>query len=124
MGLNLSHIGTYQAGSSPAKNFVQFDLIRQGRDLVVLIGGGESHIGSLAVSDKKVNEKPFQYTLKNHREDQIVRRVAERVSAVVKCEVAVIGGIHYDGISGEQIQQIVRNVELLLEQMIIDLTSR
>lgn len=123
MGLNLSHVGTYQIGSTADKNYVEFDLLRQGRDLVVLIGGGESHIGSLAVSDKKTGDSLHQYTLLDHREDQIVNRVADRLSKAVLCEVVVIGGIHYDDISRSQIEQINEHVTILIDQMLDDLKS-
>ena len=119
--IRLDHLGQYRAGKTSQKTFVEFNLYGFGSDLIVVIGGGESHIGSLAYSDKKQGAVNHSYTLQDHREDTIVKSTIDGLSCLVQGEVMVIGGIHYDQISKEQIKQINNHCQTILNRIKTDL---
>ena len=110
-------------GSEDAKTFVNYRLEQLGRDWVLYITGGEAHLGSIACSESDSSSNVWQITLKNHKEDVIVRNATQRLKAVLPGEILVIGGIHYDQINRRQIQQIVENCELILERLVTILTT-
>ncbi len=114
----------YSAGKISAKTYVEFRLIWQGKDLIVKISGGASHIGSLAYtcSKDKKNKTFQQYTHITHREDEIVRLCIEQLIDLVPGELIVVGGIHYDNIVKEQILEINRNCSLIISRISNDLT--
>jgi len=92
--------------------------MRFGRDLVILVSGGETHIGSVAVSNKARSGEIRQLSLLGHREEVIVSQAAEVLKEVVPGEIMVVGGIHYDDINKEQIDEINENCCQLLDQVV------
>lgn len=115
----------YSTGKISDKTYVEFHLIWQGRDLIVKISGGDSHIGSLAFSTRQPDSKSLyqQFTYPTHREDQIVRECLERLVGLVPNELLIVCGIHYDDISKESIRKINENCSLLIERIAGDLKS-
>ena len=105
-------------GSLKEKTFVSYRLGHIGYDWILLITGGKSHIGSVACSEKnRMTDEVWQITLGAHKEDNIARNAALRLKDILKGEILVIGGIHYDRISRKQIQQIEKNCETLLKRL-------
>ncbi len=104
-----------QAGSKAAKTHIQYQVGTIGRDWIILITGGESHIGSITCSDKTLNEK-YSFTLAHHKEDAIVTEAYKHLSHLVENEVIVISGIHYHQITSNQIKIILKNNQELIHQ--------
>lgn len=107
----------YFEGDKEGKTFVQFQLIWQGNDLIVVISGGQAHFGSIAHTKKREAEENYQFVYKDHREDEIVRETINRLALHVSGELLVVGGIHYDEISREQIQNIVANCSKIIRRI-------
>ncbi len=94
---------------------VEARAIRVGEDILVWIWGGtRPHIGavaaaqprpSLAQPDKK-SATCSVLTYPGHKEDEIVKPVSEHLSAVLNTHVVVTAGIHWDGLSQEEISEI------------------
>lgn len=106
------------SGSLEEKTFVSYRLEQLGHDWLLFITGGESHIGSVACSEKnRTSEEVCQITLGKHKEDTIVRNAILRLKYLLKGEILVVGGIHYDNLSRKQIQQIEKNCENLLKRL-------
>ena len=103
-------------GDQHNKTFVRFQLFQFGRDMILLIGGGMRHIGSVAASDDGASTIR-QFTIAGHKEDQIVKQAVEILSPLISGEILVIGGIHYDNITPEQIRRIQKNCSELLGDM-------
>lgn len=96
---------------------IYLHVLRQGRDLQVLCGGGASHIGAVALAAPGSGLAQARVlALPGHKEDAIALRMARHMADELHCAVCVSAGIHYDNITREEIQQV--------EQMTQDLTQR
>ena len=107
-----------------------------GSDLLVAIWGGDKpHIGAVAVAQPRPSLKDPAVTsssasvicLVGHKEDELAKATAEILAAALKTQVVVTAGIHWDNLSPEAIQRVVRNseflVDMILEKCIAQLPS-
>ena len=107
-----------------------------GSDLLVAIWGGDKpHIGAVAVAQPRPSLKDPAVTsssasvicLVGHKEDELAKAAAEILAAALKTQVVVTAGIHWDNLSPEAIQRVVRNseflVDMILEKCIAQLPS-
>jgi len=94
---------------------IQFTAIDMGRDLCVVICGGDlPHLGALALAQScpsRVNPAEMSasvsvLTLLGHKEDQLASWVAGRISRRIGANVAVLCGIHLDTICEADMQTI------------------
>jgi len=97
-----------------------------GADVLVSIWGGERpHIGAVAVAQPRPSLKDPELTsastsvicLIGHKEDDLVKATAEIMAATLETQVVVTAGIHWDNLSPEAIQQIIRHSEILLDKI-------
>ncbi len=114
----------YQQGREVDKTAVKYELIRFGRDYILFISGGEAHIGSAAFSDNTEESGVIQFNRLNHREDLIVEEAVNALKNLVSGELMVVGGIHYNSITRNQIEQINTNCRQLLEKIKADLSEK
>ncbi len=106
-----------QKGDLKSKTFLQYQVGKIGRDWLISITGGESHIGGFACSNKENNEI-FTQSLTHHKEGTIISEAYKQLSQLVDTELMIISGIHYDQISQSQIKKILQH-----NKELIDLTS-
>lgn len=86
--------------------------IAVGRDLLLVISGGERHIG--AASTAYFEDGSVQVStsaVPHHKEHTLTASIAERAACKLHCTVTVVMGIHYDHLSREGILEVVRVVE-------------
>lgn len=88
-----------------------------GEDLLLSIwGGSRPHIGAVGVAiprpslkdPKRWSATSSNFTFLGHKEDELVRRVSERLAARLKRNVVVVAGLHWDGLKTQEIQQVER----------------
>jgi hypothetical protein len=92
-----------------------------GRDLAVALGGGEAHIGAVAVSQPRPSHRPGGGTsattsviaLPGHKEDDLARTLAARFASALGVVVTVACGIHLDDARPEELQDILDLAEAL-----------
>ncbi len=89
-----------------------------GRDLLVLITGGESHIGAVAVGGFATRSYVSVITMPGHKDDCIATEAASRIASRLNCACAVLVGIHLIDPSKEQISSIVKDALALVDKMI------
>ena len=86
-----------------------------GDDLLVSIwGGSRPHIGAVAMAvprpsleDPRVTSSTSSVLTRiGHKEDDIVKKVSEELSAALHTTVVVAAGVHWDGLSAEGIETI------------------
>jgi gallate decarboxylase subunit D len=107
-----------------------FDLtasvMKVGQDVVVVIFGGERpHIGAVALADprqslkdpEKISATASVLCLLGHKEDAIVKSASERLAAVTNRPVVVTAGIHWDNLRAPDLDQIMKNVEILIKMI-------
>lgn len=92
----------------------------RGRDLLLSVTGGDSaHIGSVSVcrmqGGKAVLDKIL---LPTHRDDVVSDKFAEALAHKLNTTVCVVSGIHFDCVSNEEIAEIVKATDKMLEQIL------
>ena len=97
-------------------------------DLLVAIWGGEKpHIGAVAVAQPRPSLKDPEITSASasvicnigHKEDELVKAASEILASILKTQVVVAAGIHWDNLDEKGIQRIIKNSKILVE-MILD----
>jgi hypothetical protein len=101
-------------GEEKEQTHVRLRLHAFGKDFILLIGGGQEHIGSVACTNKLKGYEFMQHTLLLHKEDVLVKTALLKLEELLPGELLVIGGIHYDNIDKEKIAAIVKNCDQLI----------
>lgn len=98
-----------------------------GEDLLVAISGGEKpHIGAVAVAQSRPSLKDPTVTSATasvicyvgHKEDDLAKHAAEKLAAAFNTRVVVTAGVHWDNLSEEGIQRVIRHSQLLLDLLV------
>lgn len=94
---------------------VWLDLAEQGRDLVLRIGGGDAHVGAVAVVSpaggtggegcEELSVVP------GHKEGPLALAAARRLAAAGRRTCVCVAGIHLDAITPEEIALVVSRAE-------------
>jgi hypothetical protein len=99
---------------------------RIGPDLLVAIWGGEKpHIGAVAAAQPGPSLKDPDLTsatvsvicFPTHKEDDLVKKAAQALSAEIEGRVVVTAGIHWDNLSEEGILHVSQNAAELIEMI-------
>lgn len=89
-------------------------VLRQGGDRIVAVSGGDApHIGAVAVA---ADGMLLSREREGHREGELAAEIAERASERLGCCVCATCGIHYDGITREEISAVIGIVRDLTER--------
>jgi gallate decarboxylase subunit D len=98
-------------GSFKIHGFVQ----TIGNDILVSIWGGtKPHIGAVGIAIPRPSLKNLKrwsasssnFTLLNHKEDYLVKKISEKLSAGLKTNVVVTAGLHWDNLTSEEIHAV------------------
>ena len=107
-----------KAGSG--RTAVRLELIKQGRDLLLRVTGGEAHVGAVAVCHDQGAEL---MVVPGHKEGPLAAECAEAVALAAGCTCTAVAGIHQDEATGEEIAAIVANVRKALGILIESLSA-
>jgi hypothetical protein len=103
-----------------------------GNDLLVAIWGGEKpHIGAVSVAQPRPSLKDPNVTsatasvfcFVGHKEDELAKAASEILAAALNTQVVVTAGIHWDNISKEGIEKVIRNSEILIDLILDKIAS-
>ena len=95
-----------------------------GEDLLVAIWGGEKpHIGAVSAAQSRpslrdpasLSATASVLCFSSHKEDELAKAMSEVLAAVLDTRVVVTAGIHWDNISPDGIQQVMKNSEILVD---------
>ena len=98
-----------------------------GEDLLVAISGGEKpHIGAVGAAHPPPRQKDPTVTSATasvicyvgHKEDDLAKHAAEKLAASFNTRVVVTAGIHWDNLSEEGIQKVIRHSRVLLDLVV------
>lgn len=115
----------------------------QGRDLQVTIGGGEAHVGAVALFAPPAvisanlgadldagpgagpGAEPFQslVVVPPHKEGPLAEEAARRLATAARCSCVAIAGIHQDDATRDEIADIVANVRSGLAELELKLSA-
>ncbi len=95
---------------------VELRAIPVGDDLVVVISGGRGHIGAVGAGTSCGGMAVSSVlTVPGHRDDRIAKDAAERITKALRCNCAVVAGVHYDDITAQEIKDV-----LILSSSLVD----
>ncbi len=98
-----------------------------GEDILVSIWGGtRPHIGAVGMAiprpslktPKKWSATSSNFTFIGHKEDTLVKTISERLAAQLRKNVVVTAGIHWDGITFNEIKAIRNLTQKLSDQIL------
>lgn len=94
---------------------VRLEVVRHGRDRILIVGGGEAHVGAVAVhAAVGLNEAAGPVAeltvVPGHKEGPLADECAATLAAVAGGTWVAIVGIHQDEATAAEIQAIVANV--------------
>ena len=104
-----------------------------GADLLVCIWGGpRPHLGAVGMATPRRSLKDpsrwsatsSNFTFVGHKEDEVVKKVSERLAARLKAHVVVTAGIHWDAITPEGIDIVANLIEKLSGRILERLKGR
>jgi hypothetical protein len=102
------------SGKGKYKVWLKRDKI--GDDLVFFLGGGErSHIGGVVICEPGKPAKAIRLT--GHYDDIVLQPIAELASSKYKTKVVVLGGVHVDHATKQEIELLVENCKKLVERI-------
>jgi hypothetical protein len=102
-----------------------------GGDFLVAVWGGEKpHIGAVSAAQSRpslrdpeaVSATASVLCFSGHKEDDLAKAMSEVLAAVLDTKVVVTAGIHWDHISPEGIQQVMKNSETLVDLILEKIT--
>ena len=90
-----------------------------GDDLLVAFEGGDKHhIGSCSFRNFESSQLLNKWITKGTHKDYYVSEIiAEKLSSVFTNSLIIVGGIHVDNITQEQIDEVLENAHELAEKM-------
>jgi hypothetical protein len=92
-----------------------------GKDYLVILTGGDNHIGAVAAGGFQIRSFSSVLTMPNHRDDIIAKESASRVSRELKCNCAVVVGVHVENITTAEVNEIVSASFTLVDELIEEL---
>lgn len=107
---------------------VRLELLDRGRDLLLLIGGGDVHVGAVAVATTAGGTagEPCDelVVVPGHREGPLAREGARRLAAVSGRTCVAVAGIHQDRATAAEIAAIVGHARDALQTLADALARR
>ncbi|KYK33149.1 MAG: hypothetical protein AYK22_01175 [Thermoplasmatales archaeon SG8-52-3] len=100
------------SGEGKYKVFIK--KIKNGDDLIYILGGGErSHIGGVVICEPGIKTNSIR--IKGHYDDIVLKPIAEVACEKYNKKVVAIGGVHVDNASKEEIDILVKNCKELVK---------
>jgi hypothetical protein len=88
--------------------------VKNGNDLVYILGGGErSHIGGIVICEP--GKKTQSIRIEGHYDDIVLLPIAETACKKYKTKVVAVGGVHVDNATKEEIDLLVKNCKELIK---------
>jgi len=101
-------------GDGKYKVFIE--KIELGEDLIFVLGGGEqSHVGAVVICEPGKSSQSIK--LEKHYDYVVLEPIAEAACKKYNKRIIVLGGIHIDNATENEIDIIVKNCEKLKEKI-------
>ena len=99
---------------------VDLNSFEMGDDLVLMLtGGNKPHIGAVALAiPYKQTSSASLLSVYGHKDGEIAKPLAEKVSKEIKKTVIVIVGIHLDNATKEDIEKLINNSNSEVEKFL------
>jgi len=102
-----------------------------GRDVLVVLAGGALHIGAVGIGqpraslkyEGKISSTGSVFTILGHKEDVIAKSMSEELAKNLNRTTVVVAGIHWDGLTTEELNRIVNICSRITEKIIAEITA-
>jgi hypothetical protein len=117
----------FELSTSGAEHPIESLSILVGEDLLTCLWGGtKPHIGAVALAlprpsladQNTTSSTASVLTMLGHKEDGLVKAVAEKLSARLNKNVVVTAGIHWDNLDENAIREIEENCAFLADMIV------
>ena len=111
----------YLISRGEGRTEVQLKAQWMGSDPVIFISNKNAHIGAVSVGEyDPVTERTStsMITRLGHKDDAVAQGAAYRISKAWKKPVCVIAGIHLEDISSQEIGEILRYAQSLVDEFL------
>jgi len=95
--------------------------IEMGKDLCIILTGGEAHLGSVTVGNNESDGKTFSF--KSHKEYIITEMSAEILKSKYLGNFVICCGIHLDNITKEEISEISNMCCEMIKELCLKINS-
>lgn len=96
------------------RHAICIDELEIGEDLLLLITGGEAHIGAVATAYTSTRREAVVETetvcVPGHKEAELADGFAKELAERLGRTVTVVMGIHYDHLSREELKELVSEI--------------
>ncbi|MDU4696907.1 MAG: hypothetical protein E6Y08_13905 [Paenibacillus sp.] len=100
---------------------IKLEAIPVGRDLLLLMTGGVSHIGAASTAYPAGDRiEALTSAVPGHKEHTLSEDYARRASAALGRTVTVVMGIHYDNLSKEEIMEIAKRTSSMVDEYLLE----
>jgi hypothetical protein len=100
---------------------LNYEITKVGGDWLILLTGGDIHIGCTAIGD---DGRLCSYTPKTHKDDALAIPLAKKVSETFHCVCTVVAGFHLDDITREEIEAVMENAQNGMAQVLEIIKNR
>ena len=83
---------------------------------ILIYGGDRPHIGAVTIISPEGAEETVRFP--THRDDVVSRHWGKRLQAEGFLPAVVEAGIHYDGLTKEGVDAVIRATDLLLKRLL------
>ena len=106
---------------------------RIGRDLLIAVyGGTQPHIGAVGIAHPRpglknpetISATSSVYTVTGHKEDTVVKMMAEKIASSLNQMVVVTAGIHWDNLDMQGIERALEACKHLTDKIIENQKTR
>lgn len=103
-------------------------LQRIGGDYLLSLWGGAAHIGAVAMAQprpglsdpSRLSATASVFCYVGHKEDDVVKEAAERLSSALRARVVVAAGMHWDHLTPADILLVRKIARQLIEDIVQD----
>ncbi len=105
---------------------IQCEVIPMGEDVTVAVyGGSRPHVGSVVMATPRpsltgegVSATSSVLNGIGHKDETVARQFAETIAKTKNCTAVCVCGIHIDHLSGEQIAEVTKAADRLLDRLL------
>lgn len=111
------------------KTMIKVSLKEFGSDILLLVSGGDEHIGSVVAASPGENLKKdgrscvtsSTYNFIGHRDEALIRFAAENIASRLNRRVVAVGGFHIDDISSEELETVLANSRNIADMIVSEM---
>ena len=98
---------------------LSFTLFKVGSDALGVLTGGDAHLGATAIAQPtdKAEDQVLSLKLPEHREEELARNMAWDLARILKRNVQIIAGVHFDNITEFEIKTVIDIVQHIINSV-------